>query len=136
MNSYSLQQLVSRYGWYNLISYSKTLKYITFLDVKVVVEALMMHLFESEPTIYNKYLFASLLIMKFVSYMCTCLLFVVTILEIFIYVYLLLLISLVVEKFDKIKFYGFDPWLSFIKNILYICITRSFLSIFSTFQNI
>lgn len=47
----------------------------------------MIHLFESEPTIYNKYLLASLLIMKFVLYMCTCLLFVVTIIEIIIYMY-------------------------------------------------
>jgi len=50
------------------------LKYIIFVEVEVVVViAMMIHLFEFESTIYSKYMVASLLIMKSVSYMYTCL---------------------------------------------------------------
>jgi hypothetical protein len=54
----------------DIISY---LKYIIFVEVEVVVVAMMIHLFEFESTIYSKYMVASLLIMKSVSYMYTCL---------------------------------------------------------------
>lgn len=56
-------------GMIDIISY---LKYVIFVEVEIVVVAMMIHLFEFESTIYGKYMVASLLIMKSVSYMYTC----------------------------------------------------------------